>query len=1197
MGNVTNTFVKSKMNKDLDDRLLSNGEYRNAKNVNISRSEGEDVGALENVLGNQSISTFQGYGCDIIGMYEDDTNQCVYSFLTNWTDPSSDQLSTFATETSDCFILKTYLSGTLNGTTEVLVAGRFLNFSKTHHIYGIDLIEDLLFWTDDRNQPRKINVKLARSIINGQTNLPSYYTNEDQISVAKYYPYKVCKLWDEISITITSIETTTGAPGTALPDPVTGDYKYFVSAADIKKIKPGMPLLIGSANIGNSSNNKFVVAVFDLGASSYFLGNVQFFAATLTNVTVALGITSSTNSSDEFKDYSIIGELVRNNGTTGSRPIRGGPLLPGQYTVVQSSGGFVFNNNTSGMTPGTYLNVNANFLDLAGTSTTPTGKDAVFNVTVNSSGKIIFIEIVNGGTGFNPTTSWINITAAANPSFGGSGELNLIPRAQELLKVDTPNVSSPYEFFWTGSSIPYTKMLINVPGFTNTKTTITAVEYFGRYNVLYDTVNSAWSLGRDYFKITPSVDTNVTASSDEGAVAIAEFSWPNPDYISSWPGDKDYLKEKFVRFSYRFKFVDGEYSLIAPFTQPAFIPKQQGFIQNEVTQVGADTAASNTDPGNVEGSPQNFASGEESIQASTIVSFFENSINNVSLEIEMPHELNQMNLKMHVEEIDIIYRESDGLSFKVLETIPSEDFSLNEDGSSNNSFFYNYNYQSRRPFRTLPAKEVTRVFDKVPIRAKTQSSVGNRIVYGNFLNKHTPLNELAYSVKIAEKSVGTSATLSTAQATILAGKIYSNSYLSYPTHTIKQNRTYQVGFVFSDRFGRQSDVILSSISNLQVQINSGESFDGSTIFNPYFSTGGSTGIDSRNIATWRGDNLQILLREAIPETITYADGYPGLYNSGVYELIPNSTNIDTQIIINGKIDPRISIGDIIVTESTTTIFKSGIIYINYNSTSNTTTIEVDDISEMTYFSGVPVYVYGQANLLGWYSYKIVVKQLVNDYYNAYLGNVSFLSPSSALLSDLGNYPFSGASYVSSLLSDNVNKIPADLGKVSPEQVQFGTSDEQLFPLTGATTIKDTNSEYLYATNFDFGTLSASINAYGKIQDIGVAELAFDSATPPVPIGFKTPIQSRGVQSASSNPPAIIFTMPNGERIGREYWRPTGLYIFEVKPKESRIDIFWETSTCGLISDLNKTFSEGPVISNTPAAPPSQTAPPGDAVEQ
>ena len=52
MPTIKNTFIKSKMNKDLDDRLLSNGEYRNAQNVNISRSEGEDVGALENVLGN-----------------------------------------------------------------------------------------------------------------------------------------------------------------------------------------------------------------------------------------------------------------------------------------------------------------------------------------------------------------------------------------------------------------------------------------------------------------------------------------------------------------------------------------------------------------------------------------------------------------------------------------------------------------------------------------------------------------------------------------------------------------------------------------------------------------------------------------------------------------------------------------------------------------------------------------------------------------------------------------------------------------------------------------------------------------------------------------------------------------------------------------------------------------------------------------
>ena len=40
------------MNKDLDSRLLPSGEYRDGQNVQVSKSEGEDVGALENAPGN-----------------------------------------------------------------------------------------------------------------------------------------------------------------------------------------------------------------------------------------------------------------------------------------------------------------------------------------------------------------------------------------------------------------------------------------------------------------------------------------------------------------------------------------------------------------------------------------------------------------------------------------------------------------------------------------------------------------------------------------------------------------------------------------------------------------------------------------------------------------------------------------------------------------------------------------------------------------------------------------------------------------------------------------------------------------------------------------------------------------------------------------------------------------------------------------
>ena len=56
MPEIKNTFIKSKMNKDLDSRLVPNGEYRDAQNVSVSRSEGSDVGSLENILGNSALT-------------------------------------------------------------------------------------------------------------------------------------------------------------------------------------------------------------------------------------------------------------------------------------------------------------------------------------------------------------------------------------------------------------------------------------------------------------------------------------------------------------------------------------------------------------------------------------------------------------------------------------------------------------------------------------------------------------------------------------------------------------------------------------------------------------------------------------------------------------------------------------------------------------------------------------------------------------------------------------------------------------------------------------------------------------------------------------------------------------------------------------------------------------------------------------
>ena len=189
---------------------------------------------------------------------------------------------------------------------------------------------------------------------------------------------------------------------------------------------------------------------------------------------------------------------------------------------------------------------------------------------------------------------------------------------------------------------------------------------------------------------------------------------------------------------------------------------------------------------------------------STVLSWFENNTDNINVRIPIPYSTPELfTAGLNVKNIDILYKESDGLSVKVLDTIslssPTPIFtniSYQDDiHGTNDQYFYDYNYTSNKPYKTLPEGQTTRVYDRVPIRALAQELIGNRVVYGNYLEKMTPPSSLPYSVNVNKKSV-----------------IYNN-FTQYPYHTLKQNRTYQVGIVLSDIYGRQSDVILSSNDN------------------------------------------------------------------------------------------------------------------------------------------------------------------------------------------------------------------------------------------------------------------------------------------------------------------------------------------------------------------------------------------------
>ena len=183
MPEVKNTFLQGKMNKDLDARLLPQGEYRSAQNIHITKSDGSDVGVIQNIKGNSTVGSVTNQGT-VIGYYAESESRNgsnrIFYFVKGNTD-AYDSIYYYDTSTADIQIN----GAPYNFTTsppKAIVQGSFLKFSTSHLITGVNLIDDLLFFTDDNNQPRKINVTTAIADT-------TYYDNEVKIAVAKYYPY------------------------------------------------------------------------------------------------------------------------------------------------------------------------------------------------------------------------------------------------------------------------------------------------------------------------------------------------------------------------------------------------------------------------------------------------------------------------------------------------------------------------------------------------------------------------------------------------------------------------------------------------------------------------------------------------------------------------------------------------------------------------------------------------------------------------------------------------------------------------------------------------------------------------------------------------------------------------------------------------------------------------------------------------
>ena len=89
MPELKRNFLKGKMNKDLDERLVPNGEYRNALNIEVNTTDNSNVGALQNIESNapaDNSSGVIGSSAITVGVHSSEEDGKVYSFVKNASD-------------------------------------------------------------------------------------------------------------------------------------------------------------------------------------------------------------------------------------------------------------------------------------------------------------------------------------------------------------------------------------------------------------------------------------------------------------------------------------------------------------------------------------------------------------------------------------------------------------------------------------------------------------------------------------------------------------------------------------------------------------------------------------------------------------------------------------------------------------------------------------------------------------------------------------------------------------------------------------------------------------------------------------------------------------------------------------------------------------------------------------------------------
>ena len=706
MPKLRQDFSEGVMNKDLDERLVPKGRYRDANNVEVATSEGSNSGIIQNLLGNSSFATDNDMG----------------SF-------------------------HNYVSGDALTSDYHLTGGLATNSATCICTIAADNRDKIYYFVHSQN-----NTQTGAALDVRKDCILEYDTIRERI---KY-----------VFVDISRVTTTTN--GTS---PTTTTF-YVAAGAGVATNQTGIRVgmqVIGANAVEESDNvrvsdisydsDKWLITVDTPIALSGNSLVVDFIAEPVLNFTKE-NIVTGVNVLDDFiywtdnetepKKINIKRSIAGTGGVAYLQNAGNGGISAASNNAItdifQGENSFfhtrlVTANNEDGGNLRVVTNAAGNevvYVDESHITVIKKSPTKALDLDMYRASA----ERVNPATGIENPTSAIGTANFTQQSLG------------ELSGLETPATDTVQVILNTAADFRLGDILL-FAGFSNST------------NDLDETFDDNIRDVRAVVVAVPNIDSGpeniyTGTTNNPYVVSVLSINEGITDNDTEWMirlEDKDPLFNfKFPRFSYRYKYNDGEYSTFAPFSEVAFLPGNFDYQPKKGHNLGM--------------------------------------VNQMrGLKIKGYHPSDGI-VPKDVVEIDILYKETNNPTVYTVKTIqPNDGHPLWPDQNNYPLSRGEFELTTDMVHAVVPSNQLLRPYDNVPRKALAQEITANRLVFGNYLQNYSVSSSPKINISVDSNTVATD---------------------GFPMPSVKTIRDYHVGVVFSDKYGRETPVLTNKDSTIRI---------------------------------------------------------------------------------------------------------------------------------------------------------------------------------------------------------------------------------------------------------------------------------------------------------------------------------------------------------------------------------------------